>query len=515
MTSWIKSIILLTAAAALFACSNGNSGAPVVDSNGKHPDNWLETHWIAYHQGSAAAKAAGKSAAAAVFDSPCIECHGSDLSGGIAKVGCFSPVAPDGRLCHANKLGHPDGWASPAAHGSDTTQGAMAQAGVSAGFAYCARCHGDDFAGGAGKAVSCFSCHATAPHPPRPWHDQSAGGRSHTRVDTSNAAQCAKCHLNGSAGSTAPGCFNNTMCHGPVEQIGHGSGWLDATSAGFHAKNLNNSCSGCHGADLAGSGSAPSCMSAVPIGGVTCHASAPPTTAPAAGNQCLSCHGGPATGPTGTQAPNRKLGHNEHVALAEVNAAGGCAVCHAGAGSGSAGHAKSSNSGGRAAATVALSATFKLAGATLSYNPTAKTCSGVSCHGGRTTPSWETGAFDTNSNAGCAVCHESGAGNAQAPYNSYRSGKQSTFFPGKNLHDFHLASGLSTPPSASCTDCHGTARLAPIHFIGLDQQDLSLRPAGSRPSDTIGGEGSSVTDYEPSNRGNCTNNCHDTRNWFD
>lgn len=515
MTSWIKTITILSAAATLFACSNGNSDAPLVDSAGKHPDKWLETHWVAYK--SAQAKGAAKSAGAATFDSPCIECHGNDLSGGIAKVGCFSAIAPDGRTCHANKLGHPDNWSSPEQHGSHATLGALAAPGISSGLAYCARCHGDDYKGGAGKAVSCFSCHSTAPHPPKPWHDNSAAGASHTKASTGNAAECAKCHLSPSAGTTAPGCFNNTMCHGTPDQIGHGSGWLLPASAGFHSKNLNNSCAACHGSELKGSGSAPSCMSAVPIDGLTCHASAPPTSAPAVENQCKSCHGNTTAGPDSIQAPNRQLRHGKHLALRDLNSAvsaANCVLCHAGGGSGTANHAKASSNGGYAAASVGLSGSFGLAGATPSYDPVNKSCAGVSCHGGQSTPSWESGSFDTYASTSCRLCHESGANNAQAPYNSYKSGKQSTLFAGRNLHDFHLQGGASTPAIATCTECHSTARLRPVHFIGLDAQNLNLRTAGKTAADTIGGQGSSVIEYDKANQGSCSSTCHDTRTWY-
>lgn len=509
MRSWIKNIALICAAATLFACSDGNSGAPLVDNKGKHPDSWLETHWIAYRS--------GLPQGGATFDSPCIECHGKDLSGGIAGVGCFTPLSADGRACHANQLGHPDNWGSPAQHGV----AAKAAPGVSSGFAYCARCHGSDYRGGSGKAVSCFSCHATAPHPPRPWSGSAPGGRSHTLSDVGTAAECAKCHLSPSPGSVTPGCFNNTMCHGTAEQIGHASGWLDPTSAGFHAKQLNNSCTGCHGLDLNGSGSAPSCLSATPIGGMTCHATAPPTISPTGASRCLSCHGGASAGPTGTQAPNRQFGHGEHSALASVvPAVGTCALCHSGAGSGTANHGRASQNGGRAQATVAFAdSTFALEGATLSFDPATRSCSGVSCHGGKTTPGWDTGAFDTYSNAGCPQCHEAAAGDPQAPgstapYNSYWSGKQSVIFSGKNMHDFHLQSSLGTPAVASCTDCHSSTLLRTMHFNGLHLQNLALRGAGTRPADTIGGTGTSVLSYDRASQGSCSNSCHDTRSWF-
>jgi hypothetical protein len=53
-----------------------------------------------------------------------------------------------------------------------------------------------------------------------------------------------------------------------------------------------------------------------------------------------------------------------------------------------------------------------------------------------------------------------------------------------------------------------------MHFSGLHQQDLSLRPAGQRPADTIGGQGTSVIGYDRADSGSCSNTCHDTRSWF-
>lgn len=92
-----------------------------------------------------------------------------------------------------------------------------------AGFAHCAKCHGDDYAGGL-SGVSCTSCHTKAPHPDKPWDGTSASKVNHTLVSYQNAPECYKCHAAGAhsslvpttpaAAGTEPGCFNNTMCHG-------------------------------------------------------------------------------------------------------------------------------------------------------------------------------------------------------------------------------------------------------------------------------------------------------------
>jgi len=47
---------------------------------------------------------------------------------------------------------------------------------------------------------------------------------THVETDIGNAPECAKCHLGGNNSTlkplttppagTAPGCFNNTLCHG-------------------------------------------------------------------------------------------------------------------------------------------------------------------------------------------------------------------------------------------------------------------------------------------------------------
>src|ERR1039457_4850029 len=108
---------------------------------------------------------------------------------------------------------------------------------------HCQVCHGSDFTGGGAK-TSCLNtsgCHGAgimAAPSPQPGVSK-IGGRTHTTSEPSNATACAVCHTNGAnssrkpsnpaAAGTAPGCFNNTLCHG-VE--GHdSSSW---SSPGFH-----------------------------------------------------------------------------------------------------------------------------------------------------------------------------------------------------------------------------------------------------------------------------------------
>lgn len=174
----------------------------------------------------------------------CKTCHGSDFSGGISQISCFTchgvdaPHSPqpwrNGRthtnthvenaavcadchrtgqgtpgcfnntLCHGSVNPHPDGWLDPDVHGPV----AKAAPGNMSGFSYCQVCHGTRFDGGVTN-TSCYVCHnVSAPHSPSPWR----GGRTHTNTNTQNAPVCYICHKTGNSGP--PSCFNNTLCHG-------------------------------------------------------------------------------------------------------------------------------------------------------------------------------------------------------------------------------------------------------------------------------------------------------------
>ncbi len=186
--------------AVLTGCSGAGDKAPKFSPvQGQHPAGWVESHYKDYVKNP---------------DS-CRTCHGSTkdpaAAGGISGVSCFKcHIGPD----------HPAGFAAGSAHGRN---GAQLPPGTFAGFASCAKCHGSDYKG-SGTAVSCMACHTTAPHPPKAWYSTSASLPNHDKTDAANAPECFKCHAAGAnstmkptvtpAPGTAPGCFNNTMCHG-------------------------------------------------------------------------------------------------------------------------------------------------------------------------------------------------------------------------------------------------------------------------------------------------------------
>lgn len=172
--------------------------------------------------------------------------------------GCFNST-----LCHG-AVGHPAGWSAATQHGA----AAVAAPGATTGFSYCVTCHVDYNGGG---ITSCFQCHTTAPHPASPWRGAT---ESHTKAGQGNAPQCARCHLNNARlrapaavpAGTAPGCFNNTLCHGAV---GHPAGWALPLQHGSQYGSNPQACQQCHGADLKGGSSGMSCIS----GQSGCHVS--------------------------------------------------------------------------------------------------------------------------------------------------------------------------------------------------------------------------------------------------
>jgi predicted CxxxxCH...CXXCH cytochrome family protein len=376
---------------------------------------------------------------------------------------------------------HIAGWSSPALHGA----AAKTQAD---GFAACQECHADDFSGGI-STVSCNSCHGgSAPHPTS-W---ITGSYTHTTTDTGNASVCAQCHTNGAnspiappsppaASGTAPGCFNNTLCHA---QVGHPAGWSDPTQHGVAAKSAPTStggfalCETCHGSDFSGGAAQMACFTCHggnaphPTSWITgsythtttdtgnasvcaqCHTNganspiAPPSppaasgTAPGCFNNtlchttptCGSCHGIP---PSGTAFPDVAGGHAVHTGLGAYIT---CDTCHAGAGSGTALHQNGT-------VDVSIDPTYNAKSGAAIYNTSNVTCSNISCHGGQTTPNWQTGTINVNTQ--CTSCHTSGT----SQYNSYYSGHHSTHVNGEGF---------------ACTVCHDTTKLAVNHFTSLN-----------------------------------------------
>ncbi len=190
-----------------WGCAGKAGPAPAFSTvTGQHPADWIQVHYAGYVQNP----------------DQCRSCHGSTTdpaqAGGIAKVSCFS--------CHAKGVDHPAGWADHMQHGRNGAQLAPVATNdttvpVMAGMSHCQKCHGSSYNNG--LAVSCKSCHTTAPHPPKPWDDPTWVNSSHSATDQANAPACAQCHTGGAnsdiqpvipaPAGTPPGCFNGTLCH--------------------------------------------------------------------------------------------------------------------------------------------------------------------------------------------------------------------------------------------------------------------------------------------------------------
>ena len=273
-------------------CSTGNSNSDLnlIDSQGNHPLDFLSTHPVF----------------ALVGTTQCTSCHGSDLTGGITKVSCFTSA------CHHGTI---PTWAQPSVHGASAkkTPG-------NSGFVSCQICHANNFAGG-GSGVACTSCHGVnAPHPPKPWSIPGATSFTHTNTDPANAPICVVCHYPGSqnnpAGNpltpapagTAPGCFNSTLCHG-VSGATHIAGWALPDAHGASAKSAPDravgkgfaTCQLCHASGFSGGTSGTTCLNTVGCHGVTVaapHSPAPwrgsarthTTTDTGNASVCVSCH---------------------------------------------------------------------------------------------------------------------------------------------------------------------------------------------------------------------------------
>ena len=409
--------------------------------------------------------------------------------------GGTAPGCYNGTMCH-NQAGHPAGWVvgPPAAqpHG-DTAKKDGTVAGQ--GFPSCQTCHGVNFTGGSANRA-CFLCHP-APHAPKPWRASAGSTYTHTdTVEAGNAAVCYTCHAytgtpnpnnphvppTPAPGGTLPGCFNGTMCH---NEAGHAVPFNTATHYSVTNTTFTANCGSCH----AVTGTSP--VSGVPLC-TTCHTAGSPLTA----LNCSSCHANPPAG-AASAYPNAAGVHDTHIALSSAGTPITCNTCHNGLGTNTLNHYNRANARPGEDALrvppgdVAFLATYSAkTGASSFDNSASLNCSDVSCHGGQTTPNWQTGALNVNTQ--CTNCHGSGT----AQYNGYSSGRHST----------HV-SGVGFP----CTVCHNTTTLAVNHFTTLGTTAME-GPASA----TIGGTGTNVTSYSaPSCTPSLTSSqgCHGTRSW--
>ena len=245
----------------------------------------------------------------------------------------------------------------------------------------------------------------------------------------------------------------------------HPAGWLPKGHADAAKADGGSACMECHGSDLSGGISGVSCLS--------CHVNGNPLVK----KDCTSCHGNP---PDGVTAPNVAGAHNTitgHFAP-QVKFPDGCNTCHNGAGSGTPKHDNGTVD------VALLSNIYSARSGTAVYNADG-TCSNISCHGGQTTPVWDTGKINLTNQR--TSCHAFGS----SEYNSFLSGQ----------HDFHV-----NTQGIACIACHDTAKLSLNHFTTLNTQVMEGSAAA-----TVGGINSLVTDYTG---GTCTNICHDPRSWF-
>lgn len=393
----------------------------------------------------------------------CKNCHGADYRGaGSSKkdcIGCHKLTNPTTNAPHS-----PAPWRG----------GARTHVTVDPGnAAVCAECHLNGAnsavkpspAAPVGTAPDCFNntlCHGVTGHAneSQPW----SAAANHGARGKINLGACQSCHATPSSGvnprfnvakaNLANGCES---CH--KLNTAHPTPWLIGrlgtpgnvanTTSHATAGSLPTACALCHGTALNGAlggGTAPSCMSATTIGGISCHA----TTPAANPTGCKSCH---------AVYPPVSNKHAVHLSLAGVT----CAACHSNLGPGTATHANGTLN-------VALSSTYQAkTGGALVLNPVAKNCANVSCHGGQNTPPWTTGTI--NVNADCKNCHVLGA----TQYNSYNSGE----------HDFHVNSA-----GRGCTECHNITELAKSHFSRLDTQVME-GPASA----TVGGGATGIPAY--------------------
>ena len=264
----------------------------------------------------------------------------------------------------------------------------------------------------------------------------------------------------------------------------------DVSNAGNHHQTVtlaqfNAECTTCHDPSGTSTKTGPVCT--------VCHTLGSPVAAGMTAGTCLSCHVGSSfttQGPTGSTWPNIQGAHPKHLSLGTftrttpalpaslmASAYPDCAACHVGALPGDATNTHYSNANLRhtplptAPGTVAIDPTFNAQSGTAGtvVSASAFTCSNISCHGGQTTPGWQTGTNPVNATTYCIACHVVGASQYNAP-------------TGRHTASEH---------KQTCDYCHSMTVALPgaqNHFKYLDTSvvsGVSGTPSDQYPSDTI------------------------------
>jgi predicted CxxxxCH...CXXCH cytochrome family protein len=477
-------------------CHNCHGPAPAF-----HPDGWGDP---AQH-GEAAKDAPGGNRGFAF----CQTCHGTNFGGLGTAPTCINNAAchglsgnpntplannqaPHARRQWRGSAGTPLTHASTASDNSNAT--------------VCYACHRDRLNTLAvpvpvppfnqASPPGCFNsslCHSAVLTSPHPLGASWLPGTLHGATAKADLTYCQACHANlpapatnprfnvlpnpASANSGCENCHNALSAHPPA--AGGQPRWY------FHrlSGNKHVACPQCHGATLQGpaeGGVGPRCQD--------CHRLGPPIVFPATAAQpatCTTCHRFPPNG-TPNQFPNIAGKHGIHNVLAGVHDL--CGTCHSGAGYGSGANHFVNN-----VVNVAFLATYNAESGAATYNPANRTCSNVKCHGGQTTPDWQTAAANAIDvpNA-CLSCHASGT----AQFNSFNSGE----------HSFHIGEfGLSV---ATCKRCHDATRLNVVgHFDNLASTAFEQPPQNTLNA-ALQYNGTSCN---PSAGG--LTGCHGSENW--
>ena len=282
-------------------------------------------------------------------------------------------------------------------------------------------------------------------------------------------------------------------------------------------------CINCHDETGTSAKSGPACT--------ICHTLGSPVAAGMLAGTCLSCHVGASfttMGPQGASSqawPNTPGAHAKHLSLITFTRTSPalpaglgtnfprCQACHVGSLPGDTTNTHYSNSNKRTVghpvqgpASVTINAVFNSKGATAgTVGTTSMTCSNISCHGGQTSPIWQTGQLTVNTTTYCLNCHA--ITNGTAEYTDARGTHNSGSHPG-----------------ATCVACHdmsaaNTNTGAINHWKYLDTTVAAVSP-DQLSSGTIkillrvGGTGNGMDaggTYTPTatvGSGNCALTCH-------
>lgn len=146
-------IVLCLSVTVIVGCGSPNSNSLVNPETGQHSVSWMTGSPIVH-----GATAENGLAAAGFGFAACQGCHGNDFMGGIAKVSCYTGTANG---CHNGPgQNHPaPGWVVPLSAASTLP---FHKTEAAANVAFCAKCHGADYLGGA-SGIACNSCHLDGP----------------------------------------------------------------------------------------------------------------------------------------------------------------------------------------------------------------------------------------------------------------------------------------------------------------------------------------------------------------